>query len=61
MATGMIRAEASGGPVADSRVIVKALHDIDPGFVSLCETLFGDAVSAHDAWEYLYGADGVSR
>jgi len=47
--------------VADSRVIVKALHDIDPGFVSLCETLFGDAVSAHDAWEYLYGADGVSK
>lgn len=47
--------------MADSRDIVKALHDIDPGFVTLCETLFGDAVNAADAWEYLYGTDGVAK
>lgn len=47
--------------MADSHDLVTALHDIDPGFVELCKTLFGDAVDAADAWEYLYGTDGVSK
>lgn len=47
--------------MTDSRDLVNALHDVDPGFVNLCKTLFGDAVDASDAWEYLYGVDGVSK
>lgn len=47
--------------MANSRDVVKALHDVDPGFVQLCNTLFGDAVDANEAWSYLYGQDGVSK
>lgn len=47
--------------MANSQDVVTALHEVDPGFVELCETLFGDAVDAADAWQYLYGADGVSK
>lgn len=45
----------------DSRDVVTALHGVDPGFVQLCSTLFGDAVDAQQAWDYLYGRDGVSK
>jgi hypothetical protein len=45
----------------DSQRVVKALHDIDPGFVVLCKTLFGDAVHAEEVWDYLYTPDGVSK
>jgi hypothetical protein len=45
----------------DSQRVVKALHDIDPGFVVLCKTLFGDSVHAEEVWDYLYTHDGVSK
>lgn len=45
----------------DSFEVVKSLHEVDPGFVELCKTLFGDAVHAEDVWEYLYTVDGVSK
>lgn len=47
--------------MADSQAIVKALHEVDPGFAAICETLFGKAVDAHAAWDYLYGRDGVAK
>lgn len=50
----------SGGNV-DSRQLVNKLHDVDPGFVDLCKTLFGDAVHAEDVWEYLYTPEGISK
>ncbi|CAB4194568.1 Phage-like element PBSX protein, XkdF [uncultured Caudovirales phage] len=45
----------------DSLRVVKALHDVDPGFVELCKTLFGDAVHAEDVWEFIYTRDGISK
>jgi hypothetical protein len=45
----------------DSLEIVKSLHEVDPGFVELCKTLFGDTVHPEDVWEYLYTPDGVSK
>ena len=45
----------------DSQTVVKALHDIDPGFVQLCNTLFGDAVSAEEVWSYIYTDNGLSK
>jgi len=45
----------------DSQKIVKALHEVDPGFVELCKTLFGDSVHAEEVWEYLYTVDGISK
>jgi hypothetical protein len=45
----------------DSFEVVKSLHEVDPGFVELCKTLFGDAVHAEDVWEYLYTVDGISK
>ena len=45
----------------DSQSVVKALHEVDPGFVELCKTLFGDAVHADEVWEYLYHPDGISK
>lgn len=50
----------SGGSV-DSLRVVKALHEIDPGFTELCKTLFGDAVHAEDIWEFMYTKDGISK
>ena len=47
--------------MANSHDVVDALHGVDPGFVQLCSTLFGDAVDAQQAWDYLYGQDGVSK
>lgn len=45
----------------DSRTVVKALHQVDPGFVSLCQTLFGPAVDPSDAWAFMYDRDSVSK
>ena len=45
----------------DSQAVVKALVEVDPGFVALCETLFGKAVDATDIWEYLYTPEGISK
>lgn len=47
--------------MADSREVVSALYDVDPGFGELVETLFGKAVDVQAAWEYLYAPDGVSK
>jgi len=45
----------------DSQSVVKALHGIDPGFVALCDTLFGNGVDAADVWSYLYDRDSISK
>lgn len=45
----------------DSELVVKALHEVDPGFTALCETLYGPGVDAEAAWTYLYGPAGVSK
>jgi hypothetical protein len=46
--------------MADSRTVVKALVEVDPGFVQLCETLFGKAVDAAEVWGWLYTPDGIA-
>ena len=45
----------------DSFEVVKSLTEVDPGFVELCKTLFGDAVHAEDVWTYLYTPEGISK
>jgi len=45
----------------DSLEIVKSLHKVDPGFVDLCKTLFGDAIYPEVIWEYLYTPEGISK
>jgi hypothetical protein len=45
----------------DSQRVVKALYEVDPGFVELCKTLYGPAVDAQEIWEFLYTPDGVSK
>ena len=43
----------------DSQSVVKTLHEVDPGFVALCDTLYGPTVDPSEAWGYLYG--GVAK
>lgn len=45
----------------DSLDVVKALREIDPGFVALCDTLFGANVDAADVWAFMYDRDAVSK
>ncbi len=45
----------------DSQTVVKALHEVDPGFVELCDALFGKAVDATDVWEFMYTPQGVHK
>lgn len=45
----------------DSQSVVKALHGIDPGFVALCDTLFGPAVDPSDVWSFLYDRNSVEK
>jgi hypothetical protein len=45
----------------DSYQAVTALHEVDPGFVELCKTLFGSTVHAEDVWEMLYTPHGISK
>src|SRR5207342_3849263 len=52
---------SSPGGTMDSRTVVKALHEVDPGFVALCDTLFGKQVDAADVWEFIYTPDGISK
>ena len=47
--------------MADSATVVKALVEVDPGFVELVETLFGKALDPTDVWEFLYTPEGVSK
>ena len=47
--------------MADSQTVVKALVEVDPGFVALCETLFGKAFDPADVWEYIYAPEGVAK
>ena len=42
------------GGFMDSQSVVKALHEVDPGFVALCDTLFGETVDPSDAWSFIY-------
>lgn len=45
----------------DSERVVKALHQVDPGFVALCDTLYGPGVPADEVWELTYGYTGVVK
>lgn len=47
--------------MTDSRTVVKALTEVDPGFLALTNTLFGPSVDGNAIWEYLYGSEGVSK
>jgi hypothetical protein len=40
----------------DTLRAVEVLHEVDPRFVTLIETMFGKAVDPHDAWAWIYGA-----
>lgn len=44
----------------DSKRMVDALLEVDPGFERLCKTLFGDIVEPADVWDFMY-ADGISK
>jgi len=44
----------------DSKQMVDALLEVDPGFEQLCKTLFGDLVEPADVWDFMY-ADGISK
>jgi hypothetical protein len=44
----------------DSKQMVDALLEVDPGFERLCKTLFGDLVEPADVWDFMY-ADGISK
>ena len=45
----------------DSQKLVNALVEVDPGFVALCDTLFGKAADAAEIWEFIYTAEGISK
>jgi len=45
----------------DSSQVVHALYEVDPEFVDLCEVLFGKSLDPQQAWDVLYGPDGVSK
>jgi hypothetical protein len=45
----------------DSKQMVNALLEVDPGFEQLCKTLFGDLVEPADVWGFMYEQDGLSR
>lgn len=45
----------------DSAELVDRLAAVDPQFVTLCKTLFGDMVDPADVWEYSFTPDGVSK
>jgi hypothetical protein len=47
--------------VVDSRVAVEALVEVDPGFVTLCKTLMGDAIDPNEAWEFMYGRERIIK
>lgn len=39
----------------DSRHVVSALHEVDPGFTAVCKAMFGEEVDADTVWYALYG------
>lgn len=45
----------------DSKRMVNALLEVDPGFEQLCKTLFGDLVEPADVWDFMYEQDGISK
>jgi Putative phage serine protease XkdF len=45
----------------DSKQMVDALLEVDPGFEQLCKTLFGDLVEPADVWDFMYEQDGISK
>lgn len=50
--------------MADSRTVVQALHEVDPGFRELCDTIFGKAVDVdlvHDALYTPHGVDLIEK
>lgn len=44
----------------DSKQMVDALLEVDPGFERLCKTLFGDLLEPAQVWDFMY-ADGISK
>lgn len=45
----------------DSKQMVDALLEVDPGFEQLCKTLFGDLVEPADVWDFMYSQDGLAK
>lgn len=41
--------------------VTKALHEVDPGFVALCDTLYGPGVDADDVWALAFGPGDVMK
>lgn len=47
--------------MADSKAVVKALSEVDPGFQQLCDTLFGPLVDPDDVWAHIYAPETVVK
>lgn len=47
--------------MVDSRTAVEALVEVDPGFVTLCKSLLGDAVEPEVVWSFMYGPEYVVK
>lgn len=45
----------------DSKQMVDALLEVDPGFEQLCKTLFGELVEPAEVWDFMYEHDGLTR
>lgn len=47
--------------MVDSRTAVEALVEVDPGFVTLCKSMLGDAVDPAEVWDFMYGPGYVVK
>jgi len=47
--------------ITPSMKAIETLSQVDPNFVTLCQTLFGDTVEPEQVWDYLYSPDGISK
>lgn len=45
----------------DARTVVSKLHQVDPGFRELCNTLFGGAVDAEAVYAAAYTPEGIAK
>lgn len=45
----------------DARTVVSKLHQVDPGFRDLCNTLFGGAVDVETVYETVYTREGIAK
>ena len=45
----------------DARTVVSKLHEVDPGFRELCDTLFGGSVDVEAIYQAGYTSEGVAK